>query len=132
MPIDNAFNATGWPVRREEEGPWIDGERDAEETVGDPFDCGLFLPTGEKPATPRGGRSVRRPTLIYEPEDRIGQTLALSHEDEVDVVAPEINLAEGRDEDEVVRWSVDGKPQPFGRPGDEPVGFQATLLKVDD
>lgn len=132
MPIGTVLEHTAWPVRSVEEGPWVDGERDVEPTEGAPFDCALFLPLGEEPQTPRGGRSVKRPTLLYEPEDRLGAQIELSHEDELLIVAEELNVAEGREEDERVRWQVNGAPQPFGRPGAEPVGFQAALVRVDD
>jgi hypothetical protein len=128
--------ATPWSRRTETEdelaeSTWVEGEYVTEKVDGTPFDCVLFLPQGVEEASPRG-RRVRTPTLLYGPEDDEGAEIGLLPEDEVVVVAPELNLVEGLAEDAGVRWLVVGHPQPFGKPGDPVIGFQATLRRIED
>jgi hypothetical protein len=115
----------------DEESTWVEGEYVTARVEGTPFDCVLFLPQGTEEASPRG-RMVRVPTLLYGPENDSGAEVALSPEDELLVVAPELNLVEGLAEDAEVRWLVVGHPQPFGKPGDPVIDFQATLRRIED
>lgn len=133
MPLEDVLVHTATPWRTVEARELVEGDVDVEEAPGTPFACCLFLPQGVEDApNPRGGRQVRRPTLLVGPEDDLGQPTALSHEDELDVIAAELNLAEGRPADAAVRWQVDGSAQPFGPPGEDVVGYQVALVKVDD
>lgn len=134
MPLASVLAHTATPIRRSAGGTWIEGEfvpnADAQ---GTPFAAALFLPqpTGEQTATVTWGRRVTEPTLLYEPFDQAGGTVGLNAEDEVLVVAPEINEAQGKPADTSVLWQVVGDPQPFGRPGAPVVGLQATLRRVE-
>lgn len=133
MPYEDILVHTAWPLVTEEEGEEVDGDVDAAERFGTPFGCCLFLPQGVEDApNPRGGRQVRRPTLLVAPEDDLGQPVALPHEAELDVMAAELNLAEGRPIEARVRWQVDGSPQPFGPPGEDIIGAQVALVRVED
>lgn len=102
---------------------------------GVPFDGCLFLPRGEEGGAANvvvlGGRQVRRPTLLFLPENDVGEPVALDPKDRVAIVAEELNEAEGRPAAAEVEWLVDGKPQPFGKPGDDVIGFLAILAKVE-
>lgn len=131
MPFLDALVHRATPWSRVPDGEWVEGERVTDSVEGVPFDCVLFLPQGTESAGPRT-RKVREPTLLYAPEDDRGGVVGLFPEDEVDVIAPELNRAEGWEEDRAVRWQVVGAPQPFGKPGDDVIGFQATLRRIDD
>jgi hypothetical protein len=78
------------------------------------------------------GRRIIQPTLLYEPFRADGSAVGLRAEDELDVTAPELNLAQGDPAGRAVRWQVVGAPQPLGRPGDDPVAVQATLRRVEE
>jgi hypothetical protein len=133
MPLEDVLVHTAWPWRTREAGEVVDGDVDATEEPRTPFDCCLFLPQGtEEGSSMRGGRQVRRPTLLVAAEDALGQPPALSHEDELDIVAEELNLAEGRPAETRIRWQVDGSPQPLGKPGEDVLGYQVTLVRVED
>lgn len=132
MPFQDALQHRAVPVSRVSAGEWIEGERVSEPVVGTPFDCVVFLPQGtEEGGSPRG-RRIRQPTMLYDPEDDLGDMVSLRAEDEVLVTAPELNEAEGRAVDAQVRWLVVGDPQPMGKPGDDVIGFQATLRRIED
>lgn len=132
MPFLDILVHRATPVAQVEQGEWVEGEFADEPVPGIPFDCCLFLPIGQE--TTPGGRSrrVTEPTLLYAPENDLGAEVALSPEDELLVVAPEINVVEGRAEDAAVRWMVTGATQPFGKPGLAVIGLQATLRRVED
>ena len=110
---------------------WVEGERVDTLTPGTPFDCCLFLPQGTEAGTGRG-RKVTEPTLLVAPEDDFGAPVALDPDDELHIVAPELNAARGLPADTSERWMVVGAPQPFGKPGEPIIGSQATLRRVDD
>lgn len=112
-------------MRAEQAGPKVDGRPATEDVPGTPFDCCLFLPApgGEDQ---RQGRRVKRPTLLIATLDRAADAVVLSGKVKVDVTAPELTGPEP------VRWQLDGDPQPFGPPGDVPVGMQATLRRIED
>ena len=131
MPFLDVLVHRAVAVTRVQTGDWVEGERVSEPLVGTPFDCVLFLPQGTEDASPRG-RKVVQPTLLYAPEDDLGVVVALTPEDELHVTAPELNVAEGRAADAALRWQVVGAPQPLGKPGEEPIGFQATLRRIED
>lgn len=146
MPLEDVTVHRAWPLRQTQPdepggGEWVEGEwvpdvaPDAEDARGVGFDCCLFLPIGdEEEAATRViyGRNVTRPTLLYLPEDDAGNAVALTHEEELLIVAPEINVTEGRAADAEVRWAVQGRPQPFGPPGEDVIGLQARLARVED
>lgn len=134
MPFDDVLVHTATPWVTVEAGELVDGDTDAEERPGTPFDCCLFLPQGaEESGTPRGGsRQVKRPTLLVAAEDRTGAPVSLAKEAELDIVAPELNAASGLPSETAVRYQVDGSPQPLGRPGDDIIGFQAQVKRVED
>lgn len=131
MPFLDVLVHRGVPLQTVSSGEWVEGERVAEPVAGTPFDCVLFLPQGTFSGEGRG-RRVKEPTLLYSPENDVGAPVALSAEDEVLLSAPELNVAEGLPGDAQVRWQLTGDPQPFGKPGEDPIGLQATLRRVDD
>ena len=53
-------------------------------------------------------------------------------EDELLIVAPELNVAEGLPAETAVRYRIAGEAQPFGKPGNDIIGRQLTLVRVDD
>jgi hypothetical protein len=139
VPVEDIMVHTAVPVRGTSPGDdpdeWAQGEPDAEDVRGAPFDCCLFLPLGtESPGTAGGSRtrSVRTPTLLYLPERADGSAVALSHDLELVVVAAELNLTEGLPADAEVRYQVDGTPQPAGRPGEDVIVVQAHLTRIDE
>lgn len=111
---------------------WIEGEpgeAGAEPVQGVPFACILFLPgPGGEEANAFKPRAVRRPTLLFNPTRDDGSPVALTHEDELLISAPELASFTGA---AVVRWQLDGDAQPFGPPG-RVGGAQATLKRVED
>lgn len=125
-------------------GIWVEGEwipnpaGPSGSTSGPLFDGCLFLPTGSEDSggatvVVLGGRQVINPTLLYSGKDRNGLPVFLDREDRVGIVAPELNAWHfNLPPDGEVAWLVDGSPQPFGRPGDVPVGFLANLERVED
>lgn len=125
MPLADICVHTGRPVTPEQAGPKVDGKAKLEDVQGTPFDCVLFLPSpgGEED---RGGRKVKRPTLMFVPEDRGGQPVALDGKSKVLVTAPELT---GPD---AVLWQVEGNVQALGKPGEVIIGSQATLRRVED
>lgn len=131
MALENVLVHKATPVRMSRTGGWVEGEYVEEPVAGTPFDCCVFLPLGQESGAGRG-RQVREPTLLYGPLNDAAAPVALSAEDELLVVAPELNVAEGRAADAQVRWMVNGAPQPLGKPGDDVIGFQATLRRIDD
>lgn len=126
------------PYKRKKGGTWVEGRYvDAVDSDqgGTGFDCVLFLPQPGGEDTQTGtpwSRRVTSPTLLYLPDDDEGSYVALSAEDELGVIAPELNVAQGRPEGYEERWAVRGDPQPLGRPGDDVLGFQAILTKVGE
>lgn len=134
------------PVRYTEGGSdtpadqWIEGEPGAdgpEPIKGEPFACVLFLPLGaeESPGadSPRPRKSSR-PTIMYETPRADGTAVVLSADDELLIAAPELSAHFEQAEGEaagVGRWQVDGRPQPFGPPG-EVIGVQANVKQVTD
>lgn len=137
MPYEDILVHRAIPLRtvtpdRDEED-WVDGDYSpVPDTEGTPFDCCLFLPAGQpQPAAPLG-RQVRVPTLLCAAVDDEDKPPVLAPEDELDVIAEELNLQEGRAADARVRWQVEGTGQPFGRPGDDVIGAQVTLRRVEE
>lgn len=106
---------------------WIEGDPDEDEVPVTPVPCALFLPLGgEDNQTPRGRRSIRRPTLLLAQEDLLGDPVELSTEDRLSILAPELTGPEP------LTWQIDGHTQPFGRPGEEPIGKQVIVKRVED
>lgn len=126
---------TGIPLKRDAGGTWVEGEFiPDDEAQGTPFDCCLFLPTttSEETVTVPFGRKITEPTLLYVPQDRSGGQVGFDPEDSVLVNAPELWLVEGKLVDFFERYQIVGRPQPFGKPGDDVIGFQATLRLVEE
>lgn len=111
---------------------WVEGERTSEgiEPVsGVPFPCALFLPAaGGAQNTPTRLRQVTVPTLLFNPLRADGSVIELGNETELMITAPEFEPWLGAP---VVRWQVQGRPQPFGPPGSV-IGVLATLQRVED
>lgn len=135
MPLEDVCVHLGKPLKTGEGGTWIEGEFVPNaEAEGAPFPCVLFLPqsTTEETVTVPIGRRITEPTLLYLPEDDDGNPVALNAEDSVLINAPELWEAEGKLPDFWERYQVVGRPQPFGKPGEPVIGFQATLRLVSD
>lgn len=115
---------TARPVREEETGPKVDGRPSTAPVQGTPFDCCLFLPAPGAEAE-RQGRRIKRPTLLMATLDRAGEPVAVSAEFRLLVTAPELGL-------DSVEWQVEGDPQPFGKPGEDVIGSQVTLRRIED
>ena len=129
MPLEDILAHVATPIREEELGPKIDGERDTDDVRGEPFDCVLFLPLGKE--DDRRGRQVKRPQLMFLPFTQSGAPFALKPEDRLGIVAPELNAALGEPAEREVEWQVDGDPQPLGKPGEDVVGLLANLRRVE-
>ncbi|HEX7088737.1 MAG TPA: hypothetical protein VF192_01295 [Longimicrobiales bacterium] len=121
-------------VRAETGGEVVEGEDSGagHDVRGTAFACCLFLPDGTEQAAGGRSRRVKRPTLLISPVDELGAPVAVSHEDELLIVAPELNAAEGLPADAEVRYQVQGSGQPFGRPGFAIIGKQLTLSRVEE
>jgi hypothetical protein len=123
--------ATRYELR--ESGAYVEGSVDLAPVAVQSFACVLFLPQGdEESGGSRGGRQVRRPTLLALPFDEDGAETVIPAKARLGVVAPELNVTEGRDADAELLWQVSGSAQPFGPPGETVVGLQATLVRVED
>lgn len=131
MALEDILVHRATPISEVRTGGWVEGEYDEEPLPGTPFDCVLFLPLGTESSDGRG-RRVREPTLLYGLTDDSAAPVALNAEDELLIVAPELNVAEGRASAAEVRWMLVGAPQPLGKPGEDVLGFQATLRRVED
>ena len=105
---------------------WREGEPEVADVSpdgppGPTFDCLLILPgAGQQVETPRGRRTVKRPTLLHEEEG-----LELNSASLLDVVAEEVT---GPDP---VRWQVDADAVPLALPGWY-VGGMVFVKRVDD
>lgn len=129
MPYEDVLVHTAVPaVRKEEGGAWVQGEpsNESDPRPGVPVACCLFLPLSGEQQAPRGRRAVRVPLLLLSHTDEDGADVDLGPADEVDVTAPELT---GPDP---VRWQIDGYPQPFGPPGEELIGKQVNVKRVED
>jgi hypothetical protein len=138
MSFSDVLKHRAVPYRRTESSTWVEGERvpNAEDADGGAeFRCMLFLPApGSENTTPAyfSPKRIVQPTLLYWPKDVAGAPVALSAEDELGVISPELNVAQGRAEGAEVRWQVQGDPQAFGPPGRPVIGFLATLQRVGE
>lgn len=128
---------TAQPTRVEENravpaGQWIEGEPGnvgATPVPATTFPCFLFLPqSGESEGGERSWRprSVRRPTIMFDPAEVTGKQPG--KEDELLITAPELAAFTGGSP---ARWQVEGIPQPFGPPG-VVIGAQVALKQVTD
>lgn len=133
MPLQDVLVHRATPMKRTLADPfsWADGERPDAQVAGIPFDCLLLLPAGTEDNAGRG-RKVTAPTLFYGDGDDTGAPIALRAEDELLVVAPELNIAQGDPENLAVRWLVNGAPLVLARPGDDAIGAEVKLRRVDD
>lgn len=129
FPTPHTARRREYVERQGEPVEWVEGEpgADGPQPVDGPeFPCFLFLPLGsEDEAHPRS-RKVSRPTVMWDPAEVVGDNPTA--DDELLIVAPELAPVLGAGE---VRWQVDGAPQPFGPPGEQVVGVQATLKRVE-
>lgn len=125
MPFEDVLVHTGRPVTPESVGPKVDGKAQVTDVQGTPFDCCLFMPAPGA-EDERQGRKVKRPTLLLATEDRAGVALVVTGKLKVLVTAPELT---GPDP---VLWQVQGDPQPFGKPGEDLIGSQVTLRRIED
>lgn len=125
MALEDVCVHTARPVQSEASGPKVDGRPQVSVVEGTPFECCLFLPApgGEDE---RQGRRVRRPTLLMLPEDTAGERLEVKAKQRLRITALEVTGPAA------VEWQVEGDPQPFGKPGDDLIGWQATLRRVED
>lgn len=126
---------TATPVTYSDTGDptdWVEGEPGTdglEPATGDPFPCFLFLPSGGGSAdTPYRVRTVQTPQMLFDPLRDDGSVVDLKPEDELLIDAPELAPWTGA---QVSRWQVNGRPLPFGPPG-QVIGVLATLRQVDD
>lgn len=115
-----------------DEDDWIEGEPgDAPAPqVSAAFPVLLFLPLGTEDDDRPRSRKVSRPLMLWEPQgDGVPQIAA---DDELFILAPELagffEPATGEPAG-TGRWQVDGRPQPFGKPGSV-IGAQANLKAV--
>lgn len=137
MPYEDILVHRATPLRSvtsdADADDWVEGDYSPQREVrGTPFDCCLFLPSGTPQPSAALSRQVRVPTLLVAALDDAGAPPVLAPEDELLVVAEELNLQEGRAMLTEVRWQVEGTAQPFGRPGDDVIGSQATLKRVEE
>lgn len=137
MPLEDVLVHVATPVRMKAAltaaEDWIEGEFAEEpDATGTPFACCLFLPQGTESSGSGRTRKVTEPLLLYGDLDQDGDPVALKADDELLIVAPELNVAQGLAADASVRWMVNGAPQLFGRPGDEPLGGQITVRRIED
>lgn len=111
---------------------WIEGEPGAdglEPAQGQPFPCFLFLPSGGGAAdTTYRLRTVQTPQMLFQPMRGDGSIIALEPESELLISAPELSPWTGAP---VARWMLNGRPLPFGPPG-QVIGVLATLRQVVD
>lgn len=121
MGIPTPHTATR--VSTVEDGPRIQGEREAKPERGEPFGCFLQIPRGsEDQGSPRGRRNIKRPTLLCPPSDAAA---ALKAEDELEIVAPNLTGPNP------VKWQVVGTPEYLSAPR-RLKGFEFTLRRVED
>lgn len=132
MPLADVCLHRGTRYEDRESGGYVEGSSDVGPVAVQSFACCLFLPLGDEVPDARGGRQVRRPTLLVMPLDEVDAPVALGPKVIVGIVAPELNVAEGLAPDVEVRWQVQGSAQPMGKPGDDIIGFQVNLLRVED
>lgn len=128
MPYEDVLVHLATPLTVVTAENWLGGDPDEDEVPLTPIPVCLFLPLGgEENSAPRGRRSIRRPTLLMGERDLADDlTDYLVPSDQLDVLAPELT---GPDP---LRWQIDGWSQPFGPPGEEPIGRQAILKRVED
>jgi hypothetical protein len=127
VAFEDALEHVAVPRVTVEQVGWIEGEPEEDrDRPGIPFACVLFMPLGPEQSASRGARVVKRPTLLCSYLDHDGNVVSLSPKDKLDVTAPKLT---GPDP---VRWQIDGSVQPFGPPGDETIGSQVILKRVDE
>lgn len=131
MPFRDVLVHRATPVLRVEGVEYVEGEAEDVPGRGTPFDCCLFLPDG-RASTGGPGRQVKQPTLLVAPTDDGGLPVSLSRDDELMIVAAELNLAEGIPASAEVRYQVTASGQPFGRPGRAIIGKQVMLSRVEE
>lgn len=124
---------TATPVVYGDEGTvaWIEGEPSSEglePVAGAPFPCVLFMPQGGGQDNPYRPRVIKAPQILFNPLRADLTVVAVGHEDELLIAAPELAPWTGA---ETARWLANGNAQPFGPPGTV-IGLLATLRAVDD
>lgn len=111
---------------------WIEGEPGAhgggDPTMGVAFACVLFLPLGGEQSNAYRPKTVKVPTLLYNPVRDDLTPVLITNESELLITAPELATWTGA---ETARWLAVGDGQPFGPPGTV-IGVQSTLRQVRD
>lgn len=130
MALADRFAHTMRVVRITASGSNIDGQRDEVETLGPIVDCLLTTAPAAGEDTPIGRRTRATPTLLCDAAARDATATAIRVGDVIEVAAPEIHAAEGLADPS--RYQIEDRPQPLARPGDAPMGFNATLSLVKD
>ena len=122
MAYGDVLQHSGRIVRTTEGANWVAGEPDTndDQPAGEPFPCCLFLPLASDTPVPRGTRRVTQPTLL------LPSGLDLNKADKLEVTAPQVTGPAA------VLWEVDAGPQPFGPPGNETVGAQCVVKRVEE
>lgn len=115
--------------RVEEGGEYVEGRivtRELEPEEIQTFPCCLFLPQGDEDgANARGGRDVKRPTLLLPRLNDEGQPLTVPQDTRLGITAAELYAGE-------VIWQVQGSATLFGRPGRPIKGQMVTLLRITE
>lgn len=124
MALADRFEHTMRIVRTTGSGAVIEGQRDVTEVLSAPVDCLLTTAPAPGEDTPVGRRTRTTPTLLSD------GTAPIKMGDILEISAPEIHAAEGLPDPS--RYQIDDRPQPLARPGDAPMGFNATLTLVQD
>lgn len=130
MPYEDVLVHTATPLLWVTGPNWIEGEPDENRVPGTPFACCLFLPLPGQAQPRRGRRVVSVPTLLLATHDLADSPVDVRASDELDITAPELPPPWGGPDP--VRWQVEGDPQPFGPPGEDLVGMQVALKRVED
>lgn len=133
MPYASVLVHQAVPITLVRSGDRIEGERDESEVEGPPFPCALFPPAGyggtagggTSAATgiPRGRRSNEPLLLLPSPDDPDAPDLT-------GVNKVRFTSLPGLPDFWLGTYDLVAPPQPFGRPGQSPVGQQAYLNRV--
>lgn len=123
MPFGGALVDTARVVRNRPLPSRVDGRTAFTKVTTAWFRCRLTV--GARPRTKQGNvsRSESKPKLLYGTLDSEGNTIHLTSEDAVEVVAKEISEAAGL-------FLVDGEPEPI-RKRRSLYGYEATLKRVE-
>ena len=110
-------------------GPVIEGLRDETPVLSPPIRCLLTTAPMAGQADPAGRRASQGPTLLCAPTDTAGGVIGLRPGAIVVITAPQVHNPQGLPDP--TRYEVDGV-QPLAKPGQAPMGFNASLVRVRD